>query len=213
MIELKELELKMVPTNNQVFRQGCYINDGTHIGYVTSIIEHEKIEVTYTIGKGIFSIDRGSEDMDDELEVVEPYLLSYDDITSGQTYYCRGSNSIKVAGKSGGYHCDIKVVAEPKEIGWIYLQEGPPHDRAYDYKNGAYVEVMHPLSLLGIIDSGGLVKVQVAEVCPHYNGAHLWKDCSCKSGFIHLPLLHEGKVILFPNKINYKSKEDFYLNT
>lgn len=25
----------------------------------------------------------------------------------------------------------------------------------------------------------------IKEECPHYNGKHMWKDCSCKTGFIN----------------------------
>jgi hypothetical protein len=25
----------------------------------------------------------------------------------------------------------------------------------------------------------------ITEECPHYNGKHMWKDCSCKIGFVN----------------------------
>ncbi len=26
--------------------------------------------------------------------------------------------------------------------------------------------------------------IKITEQCPHYEGKHMWKDCSCKSGFV-----------------------------
>lgn len=27
-------------------------------------------------------------------------------------------------------------------------------------------------------------EVNITEQCPHYNNRHMWKDCSCKTGFV-----------------------------
>lgn len=85
-----------------------------------------------------------------------------------------------------------KVIAKPNSLGYVY-NEGPPHDHNSIW-NGAYVEDLHMQSFLDRVtfaDTNEIYLV-VEEVCP----SHVGKDCSCKSGFIQVPVLYNGKVIM-----------------
>jgi hypothetical protein len=86
----------------------------------------------------------------------------------------------------------MKVIAKPNDMGYVY-NEGPPHDHNSIW-NGAYVEDLHMQGFLDRVtfaDTNEIYLV-VEEVCP----SHIGKDCSCKSGFIQVPVLYNGKVIM-----------------
>ena len=85
-----------------------------------------------------------------------------------------------------------KVIAQFCDMGYVY-NEGPPHDHNSIW-NGAYLEDLHMQGFLDRVtfaDTNEIYLV-VEEVCP----SHVGKDCSCKSGFIQVPVLYNGKVIM-----------------
>lgn len=211
MIQLKEYELKMVPTTNQLFSLGCFIlDDEGNIGYVQDMTDKHKIEVTFTSGLALYCINKNCEEMDTNIRVVEPYLLDPTlTIHKDDYYYCKGSETVKIATKDCSYICDTRVIGYPNEIGSVYTSV--PHDRAIEYKKGGYLEELHPSMLLDLLNTSGRILVEVEEICPHYGGTHIGKDCSCKSGFILRPRLKDKKVILYPKPLNKESKQLFYI--
>ena len=58
---------------------------------------------------------------------------------------------------SGEYYM---IVTFPDEIGWVFNQ-GPPHDRNYNYTNGDYLEVLHPETMKDILSSKILIHIEV----------------------------------------------------
>jgi hypothetical protein len=85
------------------------------------------------------------------------------------------------------YHDDI-LVAAPNVFGYVYNQ-GPPHDHNRDWKNGMYLEDLHP-SFFDDVDRK--ISVVVLVLCP----THIGKDCTCKVGLEVMPRTYDGKIIL-----------------
>ena len=98
-----------------------------------------------------------------------------------------------------------KVEATTEQIGWGFSKKYLNHDHAYDYRGGS-IEMYHPTMIHDIVRNKFKVDIEVQEICPHYGGSHIGKDCSCKSGFINVPVLHEGKVIMHIKKPTKKKK-------
>lgn len=67
---------------------------------------------------------------------------------SGDLYYDVNKKSIQMAKKDydGTDRSRIVIVAFPDEIDVVFY-DGCPHDRAYNYKRGYYVELIHPDTL------------------------------------------------------------------
>jgi hypothetical protein len=67
---------------------------------------------------------------------------------SGDLYYDVNKKSIQMARKDydGTDRSRVVIVAFPDEIEFI-IYDGCPHDRAYNYKRGYYVELIHPDTL------------------------------------------------------------------
>jgi hypothetical protein len=123
------------------------------------------------------------------LDMERPVLISDDKILAGDKYVHMGEI----------YHCNVtseiqkgfKVVATPEQFAWIY-NEGPIHDHNRHWKDSRYLEDF----MFDFLGTRNRLSVLVNEVCPHYGGKHLNNDCSCKSGFIYVPLLHQDKIII-----------------
>lgn len=84
-----------------------------------------------------------------------------------------------------------KVIAQPQNFGY-FCSNGPPHDHNEDWKYGLYLEQFLPI----MIENKQQIWVLTREACPNYDGKHIDDDCSCKSGFIQVPLLRNGKIIM-----------------
>lgn len=219
-MELKEYTIVMVRSKNQTLVNGKFVKDTTlykgradtdpAYGYLVNVEDKHNIEISYSYdGRALCCIDLYCKDKDTLLEVVEPYLISSDDILENELCYVEG-----VVMKANMNHTNPlvckKIVATPEELAWVYY-EGSPHDRAYDYKNGTYLEILHPSVILEIIDNGGKILVDVKEICPNYNGSHIGRDCNCKMGFIHIPKLHEGKVIFHHYELTTKELYNYLI--
>jgi hypothetical protein len=109
-----------------------------------------------------------------------------------------------------------KVVVMPEGFGYS-INYGPPHDRNWDWKfdedskRYVYLEDFHP-DTLEKFKEGDQVIVVVEEICPHYGGKHIGKDCSCKSGFIIRPRLFRGKIIMDGYKLLEAENEGNYFH-
>ena len=59
------------------------------------------------------------------------------------------------------------------------------NEKAYNYVWETKFQ-LHPDDALYSLDAdeGTEVEFKITEECPHYNGSHTGKDCSCKEGFI-----------------------------
>ena len=53
-----------------------------------------------------------------------------------------------------------RIVAFPDEIGFVFNQ-GPPHDHNYNYTNGDYLEILHPDTIVKIMEGKYLVHIEV----------------------------------------------------
>ncbi len=145
------------------------------------------------------------------IQPILPILISEDNISKGDKFYldngtihtCTGVNNQDginlphVTDENGQWHIRkyvSKVIATSDQFGWAY-NEGPPHDHNYQW-HGKYLESYIPTMLHNTIMNNCKLNIIVEEICPHYGGKHIGKDCSCKSGFILVPKLYEGKIIM-----------------
>ncbi|TXG84688.1 MAG: hypothetical protein E6R13_02850 [Spirochaetes bacterium] len=88
------------------------------------------------------------------------------------------------------------IVATSEQIGFVY-NEGPIHDHNRYWGDSRYLEdLYYPRFVDDMNELGGQVYLVVHEICPNYNGSHIGKDCSCKTGFKVIPKLHQGMVIM-----------------
>jgi hypothetical protein len=91
---------------------------------------------------------------------------------------------------SGEYYM---IVAFPDEIGWVFNQ-GPPHDRNYNYTNGDYLEVLHPETMNDILSSKILIHIEV----------DLYFETGLESPLPYSPVYKDNKVVM-----NLKTFKDF----
>jgi hypothetical protein len=91
---------------------------------------------------------------------------------------------------SGEYYM---IVAFPDEIGWVFNQ-GPPHDRNYNYTNGDYLEVLHPETMNDILTSKILIHIEV----------DLYFETGIESPLPYSPVYKDNKVVM-----NLKTFKDF----
>lgn len=216
-MEMKEYTLVMVRSKNQRLVNGKFVRDTSNrpddlnpYGYLLDVSDKHNIEVAYVRdGRGLFCNDTWCADKDTKLEVVEPYLISHEDILENELCYVEETIMRASMDNRNPLVCK-KVVATPEQLAWVYY-EGCPHDRAHDYKDGIYLEQLHPSVILDILDKEGKVMVDVEEICPNYGGKHIGKDCSCKSGFIYIPKLHENKVIFHTYEFTSKERDNYLI--
>jgi hypothetical protein len=91
---------------------------------------------------------------------------------------------------SGEYYM---IVTFPDEIGWVFNQ-GPPHDRNYNYTNGDYLEVLHPETMNDILSSKILIHIEV----------DLYFESGIESPLPYSPVYKDNKVVM-----NLKTFKDF----
>lgn len=79
-----------------------------------------------------------------------------------------------------------KVVAMPNQIGWLRDWGIPGRT------------LITPVDIQLILSKtfNGKCSIEMKEVCPNYDGAHMNKDCSCKTGFIEVINFVDNKVII-----------------
>ena len=110
---------------------------------------------------------------------------------------------------------DDRAIHNP--FGWI-MNDGPPHDHNWDYRYDKETNIqyyleswpLHDRNLDMFMNDNGDIIVVVEKICPNYNGAHINKDCSCKTGFIIRPKMHEEKLILLYKEIPDKIRCYFH---
>ena len=144
------------------------------------------------------------------------YLVSEDDdIFVEDLFFCTKTNEIlkcSQVGLSGifsgedkgffPFNCCKKVLATPEQIGWMW--DNPPDDLDFHYLIDFIDEKDKSMIELVINEYNGKCLIETEEICPNYDGSHIGKDCSCKTGFIDIPKIHEGKVIIH---LNYEHQE------
>jgi hypothetical protein len=106
----------------------------------------------------------------------------------------------------GGLYLELDGQKTDGPLG-VY-NEGPPHDHNASLGGNVYMEDVHPSFMEDFQERE--VYVGVLEVCP----SHLGKDCSCKSGFIIMPRLFNGSVLVDMYGViknsPYAHEDDFY---
>ena len=220
-MQFKEFDSRFIPDDTQELRVG--INVGRHnlmpvcrgdFGYIEKI-KDESLGFKY----GVREMDSGKLywHHSSTIRPILPILISKDDninkgdffyVDNGEVHECADKTKetskklgrvINTEGKDFLTKWVNKVVARPHQIGLCY-NYGPPHDHNHEWKNDSdgirYLEDYIPTCLHEAVWKGCKMLVRVQEVCPHYDGKHLDKDCSCKSGFVYMPLLHDGKVVM-----------------
>ena len=83
-----------------------------------------------------------------------------------------------------------RVVGKPENIGLKYVSD----------KIGTYGRKRSYTTELTKAEIKQLAKdvdceVMAMEICPNYGGAHVGKDCNCKSGFIHIIETKDNKIV------------------
>ena len=215
--ELQTVELKFVEHRPEQIKVGMLI--GLHsgvptrledFGYVEDIID-EPLGFNYGIRE--LKDDKLQHYSRNSITPILPVLISDDSISYGDTFYTnRGeiyvcenlgtrflpTKAELIYTKTGleflAADCK-KVMATPAQIGWKFSKRYLNHDHAWDYKGGS-VEQYHPDFISNIVRNDFKVDVEVQEICPNYGGAHIGKDCSCKSGFTTRAVLFFGMVVM-----------------
>lgn len=210
-IEIKEYELRFVIDKEVRLHVGSNVAlenkapmTPKDFYWIDSVI-HEPFGLMYTV----YGIDKSFHAF--ELYPLLPVLVSDDVLEyhdkfyhNGNIYECSGLrmdddiNMWVVSNESQEFFNEIdvmKVVATPEMFGWLY-NEGPPHDHNMNWHDSRYLEDYIQSCLISSVKNNLKMSVIVHEVCPNYNGAHMDKDCSCKSGFVLGPKLHNGKIII-----------------
>lgn len=89
-----------------------------------------------------------------------------------------------------------KLIAAYSQVGWMW--DNTPDDIDNTYLTHFLTKEDDSMIDYVLEENSGKCKLEVNEICPNYNGSHIGKDCSCKTGFITVPKLIEGKVIIIP---------------
>jgi hypothetical protein len=146
-----------------------------------------------------------------EKMIVEFYLVSdEEEIFVEDLFFCTKTNEILkcsqvslsgIISEDGKgffpFTCCKKVIVIPEQIGWMW--DNSPEDYSYFFLTPFIDENDNTMIDFVLTEDNGKCFIEIEEICPNYNGAHIGKDCSCKSGFIDIPKLHEGKVIIHLN--------------
>jgi hypothetical protein len=53
------------------------------------------------------------------------------------------------------------------------------------WRNNKIIGEISPNSIVKEGDEFNEDDFHIKDECPHYNGKHMWKDCSCKVGFVN----------------------------
>lgn len=141
------------------------------------------------------------------------YLISEDEeceIFPGDLFFYTKTNEIfecSQVGLSGIFSeegkgffpfiCCKKVLAKPEQIGLMW--DNHPDDLEFKYLTDFIDEKDKSMIDYVLEEYDGKCFIETEMICPNYNGAHIGKDCSCKTGFIDIPKIHEGKVIIHLN--------------
>ena len=209
--EIKEYELRFI------IDKEVKLNIGTNVAledkppftaddfYWIDSVKHEPFGLMYTV----YGIEKPFHAC--ELYPLLPVLVSDDVLEfhdkfyhNGNIYECTGLNLdddlnmwvVSNENEQSFIETSVeKVVATPEMFGWLY-NEGPPHDHNRVWQDSRYLEDYIQSCLIVAVKNKLKMSVIVHEVCPNYNGAHMGKDCSCKSGFVLGPKLHDGKIII-----------------
>ena len=84
-----------------------------------------------------------------------------------------------------------EVIAEPESIGLKYV-----HNKLGTHgDNNKYTTELTKGEIKDIVENDGYCEIESELICPNYGGKHIGQDCSCKTGFIDVPKLKEGKVV------------------
>ncbi len=146
--------------------------------------------------------------LNSEKDTVECYFVSDEDtIFEGDLFFCTKTNEIlkcSQVGLSGvlteegkGYFpfvCCKKVIVKPEQIGWMW--DNHADDASSHFLTDFIDEKDNTMIDYVLNENNGKCSIEIETICPNYNGKHIGKDCSCKTGFIDVPKLFEGKVII-----------------
>lgn len=139
-------------------------------------------------------------------------LTSEDEVCVGDIFYHDGElhKCIEISGgviaENGiRYHSQpySKVVALSNEIGYSY-NRGPIHDHNHSWRDGVYLEDFNDGVARKLYEMHS-VYVLVSEQCLEHG-----LDCSCKSGFVIKPILHDGKIIM--DTYDITGNESYYFH-
>jgi len=237
-LELKDYKLRFIKNEGAELRQG--INVGLHNLMPVSSGDFGFIEEVRGDGLGFNYGVREMWDGKlywhhfSTIQPILPVLISDDKIDVGDKFYL-DSGEIRtckeilkedklshgvVYDEFGKWYFNKwvnKVVATPEQFALI-VNFGPPHDHNSDWqydkdeKRYVYLEAYLPSHLHDIINKKRIkMRVVVEEICPHYGGSHIGKDCSCKSGFVIRPKLRDGKIMMDTYGL-LKKKDGYYFH-
>lgn len=170
--------------------------------YWVEKVEHKPMGFFYTLG----GLD--GQYHESELYPLSPVLVSNELLEIGDRFYCDGEihevfdlhldeekDKWVVCCNYGLTYLEsevYKVVATLEQFGWFY-NEGPPHDRNYNWVDSRYLENYTNRCIKDVIKNGLKMTILVGDTC--HNVDRVIDGCSCITGFEHVPMLHDGKVI------------------
>lgn len=170
--------------------------------YWVEKVEHKPMGFLYTIS----GLD--NEYHESELYPLSPILVSKDLLDIGDRFYHDGEiyevfdlyldqekDKWVIRSNHGVNYLEsevYKVIATSNQFGWFY-NEGPPHDRNYNWVDSRYLENYTNRCLKDVIRKGFKMRVLVDDNCNSID--RFINGCCCSTGFEYVPMLHSGKVI------------------
>ena len=205
--EIKEYELRFIIDRDRNLKHGVNVSlSGTppttkEDFYWIDSIKHESLGFMYKV----YGLDKEFSMAD--LHPLSPVLISDDVLDIHDLFYYNGrifeccrifldeetEKWIVMSEEEVEYFEDevYKVIATPNMFGWVY-NEGPPHDRNYDWVDSRFLEVYHDSYLVRSVLNNFKMSIVVEGEC--VNKVSRLEDCF---GEVKLtPKLHEGKVII-----------------
>lgn len=163
----------VISIGNKIFAKGKLIFKESQHNALFSITPYNTISLNVLIGKGYEPIIISETE---KIEVGDYFIggtmnLGFDNIEQ-----CKKKNDFLeiIRDKDGFAHTFWKkILVLPENFSQEQLQ----------------------MIVEGRLKDGDEVLVECEEVCPHYNGKHIGRDCSCKSGFVYIIKLNSQNQI------------------
>lgn len=192
-IKTKEYQLKFISTNPEVLTMGMLVSISgklptlefkkkasklghPELGRIMGIQEDDRLGTTYIIME--YATGEWHKYIEDKLIAIAPVIVSEDRIISHATVvYINETSEMVIGRRERGTDIDEitlddgrvlhknemkRVVARPFDIGYI-VNNGPPHDRNHDWKDGLYLEEVHPDIIPKLYFMGGKIDLVMGD--------------------------------------------------
>lgn len=205
--EIKEYDLRFIIDNNRDLKHGVNVSLSKKPPftkddlYWIDSIKHESLGFIYKV----YGLD--NEFSAAELYPLSPILVSDEVLTIHDLFYYNGKifeccrlyldeeteKWIVMSEEEVEYFEDevYKVIATSNMFGWVY-NEGPPHDRNYNWVDSRFLEQFHDSYLIKSVLKNFKLSIVVNVEC----SGKVSNPEDCIGELIIKPSLHENKIII-----------------